>query len=34
MFKKIKAIDEYIMRFEPAIQRTLNELRNFWAYIR
>ena len=26
---KIKAIDEYIERFEPKIQKTLNEIRNF-----
>jgi uncharacterized protein YdhG (YjbR/CyaY superfamily) len=26
---EIKTIDEYIMGFEPAIQKTLNELRNF-----
>ncbi|MDR0399370.1 MAG: DUF1801 domain-containing protein [Treponema sp.] len=29
MAEKIETIDEYIMGFEPAIQRTLNELRNF-----
>ncbi|MDR0410617.1 MAG: DUF1801 domain-containing protein [Treponema sp.] len=28
MAEEIKTIDEYIMGFEPAIQRTLNELRN------
>jgi uncharacterized protein YdhG (YjbR/CyaY superfamily) len=27
--KEVKTIDEYIMGFEPAIQKTLNELRNF-----
>jgi uncharacterized protein YdhG (YjbR/CyaY superfamily) len=29
MDKKIKTIDEYIMGFEPEIQKTLNEMRNF-----
>ncbi|MDR1600941.1 MAG: DUF1801 domain-containing protein [Tannerella sp.] len=29
MTEKIKTIDEYITGFEPAIQKTLNELRNF-----
>jgi uncharacterized protein YdhG (YjbR/CyaY superfamily) len=29
MTKEIKTIDEYIMGFEPAIQKTLNELRDF-----
>ncbi|MDR1583019.1 MAG: DUF1801 domain-containing protein [Prevotellaceae bacterium] len=29
MAEDIKNIDEYIMGFEPAIQKTLNELRNF-----
>jgi uncharacterized protein YdhG (YjbR/CyaY superfamily) len=29
MAKEIKTIDEYIMGFEPEIQKTLNEIRNF-----
>jgi uncharacterized protein YdhG (YjbR/CyaY superfamily) len=29
MIKEIKTIDEYIMGFEPEIQKTLNEFRNF-----
>jgi uncharacterized protein YdhG (YjbR/CyaY superfamily) len=29
MAEEIKPIDEYIMGFEPIIQKTLNELRNF-----
>jgi uncharacterized protein YdhG (YjbR/CyaY superfamily) len=29
MAEEIKTIDEYIMGFEPTIQKTLNELRNF-----
>ena len=29
MAEGIKTIDEYIMGFEPMIQKTLNELRNF-----
>ncbi|MDR2825072.1 MAG: DUF1801 domain-containing protein [Prevotellaceae bacterium] len=29
MAEEIKTIDEYIMGFEPVIQKTLNELRNF-----
>jgi uncharacterized protein YdhG (YjbR/CyaY superfamily) len=29
MAKEIKTIDAYIMGFEPEIQKTLNEIRNF-----
>jgi uncharacterized protein YdhG (YjbR/CyaY superfamily) len=29
MTEKVKTIDEYIMGFEPTIQKTLNEVRNF-----